>query len=350
MNIQIVSLRKFGAILGLTLMLLSPGVKAHADIDIQVFYDELAPYGTWIDHPRYHWVWSPSDMPTDWRPYSQGHWANTLDHGWVWVSDQQWGWAPFHYGRWFFDTDYGGWLWVPGRVWGPGWVAWRSGGEYIGWAPLPPEAEWDEERGLVTDDLDDYYGVEPDHWVFIEERYFLAPRLYRYEYLPPRNLSIIQITNNITNFTVVDHRIVNHCVDVRHIEHITRQPVRVWNVNEVSDIQRVRHTHYDVNTIPVYRPGVKEIRRQEQPIKQFSPPQLPINGSWRDTRPIRESHESVWRRQEQPIKPWVRANEPNRVTVQERAEPKIKRQEERQQRIKERREYNPQQHQHRRDD
>jgi hypothetical protein len=31
-----------------------------------------------------------------------------------------------------------GWCWRPGRVWGPGWVSWRAGGGYVGWAPLPP--------------------------------------------------------------------------------------------------------------------------------------------------------------------------------------------------------------------
>jgi hypothetical protein len=31
-----------------------------------------------------------------------------------------------------------GWGWVPGTMWGPAWVSWRSGGGYAGWAPLPP--------------------------------------------------------------------------------------------------------------------------------------------------------------------------------------------------------------------
>jgi hypothetical protein len=29
-----------------------------------------------------------------------------------------------------------GWYWVPGNVWGPAWVSWASGGDYIGWCPL----------------------------------------------------------------------------------------------------------------------------------------------------------------------------------------------------------------------
>ena len=28
-----------------------------------------------------------------------GHWLQT-EYGWTWISDWDWGWAPFHYGRW----------------------------------------------------------------------------------------------------------------------------------------------------------------------------------------------------------------------------------------------------------
>jgi hypothetical protein len=42
-------------------------------------------------------------------------------YGWTWVSYEPWGWAPYHYGRWFV---YGGnWGWWPGPV-------------YVGYRPL----------------------------------------------------------------------------------------------------------------------------------------------------------------------------------------------------------------------
>jgi hypothetical protein len=59
------------------------------------------------------------------------------DVGWTWVSYEDFGWAAYHYGRWIRLEDYG-WCWVPGYEWGPAWVSWRTGGDYIGWAPLPP--------------------------------------------------------------------------------------------------------------------------------------------------------------------------------------------------------------------
>ncbi len=103
------------------------------------FQDALAPYGTWEDVPDYGYVWSPSEtvVGAGFTPYGGGgHWALS-DYGWTWVSDWDWGWAPFHYGRWMSLTGYG-WCWIPGRTWGPAWVSWRFGGGYVGWAPLPP--------------------------------------------------------------------------------------------------------------------------------------------------------------------------------------------------------------------
>ena len=104
------------------------------------FQSALSPYGDWVSDPTYGEVWVPSVdvVGANFVPYdSCGHWVLT-EYGWTWVSDcWDWGWAPFHYGRWI-DLVGWGWCWVPGTVWGPGWVSWRSGGGYVGWAPLPP--------------------------------------------------------------------------------------------------------------------------------------------------------------------------------------------------------------------
>ncbi|MGC3947112.1 MAG: hypothetical protein QM762_21770 [Chryseolinea sp.] len=97
-------------------------------------YDELQPYGTWIDHGRYGYVWMPN-AASYFVPYgTNGYWVQT-SYGNTWVSNYNWGWAPFHYGRWFYD-DFYGWSRVPDTTWGPAWVTWRSGGGYYGWAPL----------------------------------------------------------------------------------------------------------------------------------------------------------------------------------------------------------------------
>ena len=105
----------------------------------QDFEQTLSPYGSWVDAPSYGRVWVPSQaiVGADFTPYySGGRWSYT-DYGWTWASDYDWGWAPFHYGRWTNVAGYG-WSWIPGRIWGPAWVHWRHGGGYVGWAPLPP--------------------------------------------------------------------------------------------------------------------------------------------------------------------------------------------------------------------
>src|SRR5207302_1110752 len=103
-------------------------------------------------------VWQPRYVGRHWQPYWDGRWVWTTA-GWTWVTEEPWGWATYHYGRWAF-VDEAGWVWLPGRVWGPAWVAWRWGGGYAGWCPLGP-------RGAVF--------VQPRSWVFVETPYFMTP-------------------------------------------------------------------------------------------------------------------------------------------------------------------------------
>ncbi len=132
-------------------------------VSFQVFYDELSPYGQWMRHPGYGYVWIPVSS-VNFFPYStDGHWSYT-NYGWTWVSDFSWGWAPFHYGGWDYDPYYG-WFWVPDVAWGPAWVVWRYSKGYYGWTPLMPG----HNHKNVSDNS--YYGRR-DHWTFTEEKYF----------------------------------------------------------------------------------------------------------------------------------------------------------------------------------
>ena len=107
-----------------------------ATVSFDTFRDGLAPYGEWVNDPRYGRVWRPANVAANWRPYYYGRWEWT-DEGWLWVSDEPWGWAAYHYGRWAYDGSYG-WVWIPGYQWAPAWVSWRYSPDYIGWAPLGP--------------------------------------------------------------------------------------------------------------------------------------------------------------------------------------------------------------------
>jgi hypothetical protein len=111
------------------------------------FRSQLEPYGRWVVDPAYGTVWipSPDAVGPDFAPYvTGGHWALRTDDQWVWLSDYAWGATPFHYGRWFF-IDGTGWAWIPGHVYAPAWVVWRTGHDdeaYVGWGPMPPAWFW----------------------------------------------------------------------------------------------------------------------------------------------------------------------------------------------------------------
>lgn len=119
----------------------------YADTDpsaLNDFREPLAPYGAWTQDPTYGTVWVPNAtvVGADFAPYqTAGHWSLTDDDEWLWVSDYDWGYIPFHYGRWVWVGSH--WAWIPGRVYSPAWVSWRvGGGGYLGWAPLPPTYYW----------------------------------------------------------------------------------------------------------------------------------------------------------------------------------------------------------------
>ena len=123
------------------------------------FHAALDPNGSWVDDTTYGTVWvpNPETVGTDFVPYgSSGHWSYGDDY--TWVSDYDWGWAPFHYGRWVNAVGLG-WSWIPGREYAPAWVSWRVGEPgvgFVGWAPAPPAFAW---RGGVAVEIG--FGVSP---------------------------------------------------------------------------------------------------------------------------------------------------------------------------------------------
>ena len=108
------------------------------------------------------------------------------------MSNYNWGWAPFHYGRWMNDRMYG-WMWVPGYEWAPAWVSWRGGGDYYGWAPLGPHMGINISVGSIP----------YDYWAFVPRRYINSPRINNYYVNQSRNVTIINNTTIINNNTTV---------------------------------------------------------------------------------------------------------------------------------------------------
>jgi hypothetical protein len=248
-------LAAFVVLLGLTA---NPNSAQAQDVSVEFFTEALAPYGDWVDHPRHGRVWHPRDVDYNWRPYTLGRWANTEEHGWMWVSEEEWGWGPYHYGRWDQDERYG-WVWVPGDRWGPAWVEWRTGGGHIGWAPLPPAAVWRDDRIFYASTFDFAAPRFRPAWVFVEEVHFIQPRLFVHCLAPARNVTIINRTTNITNYTVVNQTIINKSVNVTRIQQVTKQTVPVVKVAQISDPAALKGNAPGVNTDPqvaVFKPVV----------------------------------------------------------------------------------------------
>ena len=229
-----------------SIMLLVAGAsKAQAQdvtVSYQDFYDELSPYGQWVYDPDYGNVWVPNE-DADFRPYySRGHWAMT-DYGNTWLSDDPWGWACYHYGRWTYNGYYG-WIWVPGYEWAPAWVSWRYGGGYAGWAPLSPGIS----VGIS-------FGCPDSWWVFVGPQYLYTPNYYNYWRGPSYNHTYISQTTIINNVYVDNHTHVQYNYGPRAstIQATTNAPVQVYRVANgyrpgAASIQR--------NTVSLYRPNV----------------------------------------------------------------------------------------------
>ncbi len=192
-------------------------------ISLDVFYDNLDPYGTWVETDDYGYVWHPRDVDESWRPYSDGRWVYT-DAGWTWNSDEPYGWAVYHYGRWA-NLDQVGWVWVPGTQWGPAWVSWRHNPKYVGWAPLPPEAEFREDTGF-SEWVDDYYDIGPAAYRFVEIRNLGAPRLRTVFVDQGENINIIQHTTNITHITYQDNVVFNGGIGYDQVSRFSAEPIR----------------------------------------------------------------------------------------------------------------------------
>lgn len=160
------------------------------------FYDSLAPYGEWIEVGDYGLCWRPTNVDPDWSPYSDGYWAYT-DAGWTWVSYEEFGGIVYHYGRWLhLDDD--SWCWTPGYDWAPAWVSWRSNDDYVGWAPLPPEARWAQDTGISVW-VDSTCDIGPGYYNFCRVRDFGAPVLRGVLCRRSDSVVIFRNTLNVTN-------------------------------------------------------------------------------------------------------------------------------------------------------
>ena len=259
------------------------------------FVQPLSPYGDWVVVGSYGRCWRPARVETDWRPYANGHWELTAD-GWYWVSDEPWAWATYHYGRWQLASGYG-WVWVPQTVWGPAWVSWRSGGGYVGWAPMPPEP-----RGGVSVSVT----IAPATFCFVDERRMREP--VRPTTVIVNNTTIINKTVIITKTKVVNKVVVNEGPRVDEVERVTGrkiQPVAVADLRKKEE-EPVAEQHANLRARPdrVQQPQKQPEQKQvKQPVPQNNgrPPERPQN--LQNQNQVKPAPEKVVRPQRENAKP-----------------------------------------------
>jgi len=217
-----------------------------AEVSFQVFYDQLSPYGHWVDYPEYGYVWIPANA-SGFSPYqSGGHWVFT-DYGWTWVSNYQWGWAPFHYGRWDFDDDYG-WFWIPDYEWAPAWVAWSRAPGYYGWAPLRPEIE-------INVAITSGYYAPPEHWCYVHEEFLGRPDMEQHFVARSENITIIRNSEMINNTYIDNSRHTTYIAGPprEDVEKATGAPIKQYQIAQRSTPGQ---TAVSANQVSLYRPAV----------------------------------------------------------------------------------------------
>ncbi len=239
------------------------------DTGYATFYDSLAPYGTWVYVAGYGPCWQPTVVvanPT-WRPYCDGgHWVYS-DCGWYWMSGYSWGWAPFHYGRWFRHNRLG-WCWAPDTVWGPSWVGWRYGGRYCGWAPLPPGAWYRPGVGLtyhgrrVSGTFG--FGLSANSFAFVDVSHFRNSHLNRHALPPQQAARVYNQTQGSTMIVESNRRVVNHGIPVSRVAEATGTEIHRVAIRDANSAARpgARSDRFegDSRTLSVYRPHFSQPR------------------------------------------------------------------------------------------
>jgi len=225
-----------------------------ASDNFQIFYDDLSPYGQWIDYPNYGYAWVPN-AGADFVPYSTGgHWIWT-DYGWTWASDYDWGWAPFHYGRWQDDSYYG-WVWIPDNDWAPAWVSWRTSPGYYGWTPLAPGISFNMAIGN--------YNPPIDRWIFLPERYMGRNDIRTY-YQPRQNNQTYFKNSRVINNTYVDNsRHTTYISGPRRedVQRVTGTEIKPFTIRDNSTPgQRINNTELNI-----YRPHISR-GTNDRPLK-----------------------------------------------------------------------------------
>jgi hypothetical protein len=216
-------------------------------VSFQVFYDQMSPYGSWVNYQNYGYVWIPTAVPSGFRPYATGgHWIYT-DDGWTWVSDYTWGWAAFHYGNWFYDQSYG-WMWLPDYQWAPAWVTWGQYEDNYCWAPIGPRIN----IGVS------YASYRPPsyYWTFVPRTYMTNVNINRYYVNRVNNTTVINnitVINNVNRGASGNRNAFMRGPQPKTVERYTHNTVHTVQIRETSSPGRGQIQN---GQLAIYRPAI----------------------------------------------------------------------------------------------
>src|SRR5664279_1325832 len=266
-----------------------PAPQARAQVSVSVsigaFYDELSPYGEWVDC-TYGECWVPSGVGAGWQPYTNGQWIYTR-YGWTWVSSDPWGANPYHYGTWALIARHG-WVWVPGTVWAPAWVTWSYSDSYVGWAPMPPTVAFGSAgysgRPVVVNEA---------QYVFVPTNRFVGTNVTSVRVEPRRNAEIFRQAKPVTRFEVSGGVVRNMAVPVATVQRAMGSKI------ETREISTANTTPRTVSSGGVARSGrvaivapardVKAARTSRQTAAPATPQQQQLQAKQQQAKPQRQA-------------------------------------------------------------
>ena len=266
-------------------------------VDYKNFYDQLSPYGEWLEvrpeevglqfntassdysnsdlfslsdiigvkevyaaaeDAEMVFVWKPSnelgvklvkEETAEFKPYTNGQWIYT-DEGWYFKAPTPAEETVSHYGRWV-NTPSAGWLWVPGRVWSPAWVDWKQDEKYLAWAPLPPSV-------YVVNNTVNVPVIEERNYVIVEKKYFLEPQVYKYTTINS-SLSPVREMTRIENIVIVNNTIINKGPAVNIFEALIGKVINPVKIVTVKNIAEAKYTDREYI---VYKPVFKKYKNK----------------------------------------------------------------------------------------
>jgi hypothetical protein len=119
------------------------------------------------------------------------------------------------------------------------------------------------------------FGIAPRNYAFVEERRFLDSRIGGYIVPEARNVTIIHNTTNITNYTVVDNRVINQGVPVERVERVTGRRAQRMRIAAAS---APGSTVVERDVVRIYRPAetklesVKVAQRNNAGLRKVAAP------------------------------------------------------------------------------